>query len=281
MKPRLNQLFDLPFRAVLLRCLDEQRQPLPKTTATGFIRREGADLFLYTCWHVVTGYDRNNLKVSNRLPNRAFIEIRMQDAQSEMPGLTTIGGLQSITIPLYDFDKKPSTPLWLQDSRHIPHPDLNEICVFVPFWHDAVKIRLPGTVRCADLQLTDNAIFPSNTLLVPGDKLYLVGFPYGFSANGSEQPTPVVLTRYVASVNVTNRRREILLESAGAPGMSGGPVFVDRGEAITLFGLYTGLLYPDHVIEQNEKVTALGTCADLTFCLRGTLEMVETPSEFD
>jgi hypothetical protein len=278
MKPRLNQLFDLPFKAVLLQCLDETLQPLPKTTATGFIRRERNDLYLYTCWHVVTGYNKNDLKVL-RPPKRIFLQIQMQDAQSRSPGVTSIGGLQSVTVPLYDSVELPRKPLWLQDKRHIPHPDLNAINLYVPFWHDVVKICLPTTIRCSDLQITDNAIFPGNTLLVPGDKLYLVGFPYGFSAQGSEQPTPVVLTRYAASVNVTNRRREILLESAGAPGMSGGPVFVDRGEEISLFGLYTGLLYPDHVIEQNEMVTALGTCADLTFCLWGHLEMVEAPSE--
>ena len=30
--------------------------------------------------------------------------------------------------------------------------------------------------------------FPSNTLLTVGDKLYVVGFPYGFSAHGANQP---------------------------------------------------------------------------------------------
>lgn len=34
-----NQLFELPFKAALIRCLDEQRQPL--SYASGFIRREG------------------------------------------------------------------------------------------------------------------------------------------------------------------------------------------------------------------------------------------------
>ena len=70
-RPLFDQRFELPFKAVLIRCLDEHKRPL--NHASGFIRRESGRLFLYTCWHVVTGYDRNDLKVSNRLPDRAFL----------------------------------------------------------------------------------------------------------------------------------------------------------------------------------------------------------------
>ena len=279
MKPLLNQRLELPFKAVLIQCLDENRKLIPKTTATGFIRKENGESFIYTCWHVVTGYDRNELKVSNRLPNRAFLEVQMQDAQERAAGVTVIGGLQSVIVPLYDTSESPKRPLWLQDKRHIPHPDLNLIHIHVPFWHDAVKIKLPEGVRASELQIADNKVFPPDTLLAPGDKLYIVGFPYGYSSHGMSQPMSVVLTRFVASTRIENRQREVLLESAGAPGMSGGPVFVERNEAITLLGLYTGLIYPDHMVEQNEKVTALGTCSDLTLCWWGALEFVQTPTE--
>ena len=117
----------------------------------------------------------------------------------------------------------------------------------MPFWHDAVRIQLPDTVRVSDVQvLEQHDVFPSNTLLTAGDKLFVVGFPYGFSVRGAEQPTPIVLTRFVAATNVAGRHQEFLLESTGAPGMSGGPVFVERGQSIHLLGLYTGLIYPDH-----------------------------------
>lgn len=272
-----NQRLELGFKAVLLRCLDEQMKPI--TYGSGFIRREAGRLYLYTCWHVVTGYDKNDLKVKEP-PTRAFLSIEMQDANQPQPGVEVVGGIQSVVLPLYDTTTSPKMPTWLQDSRHIPHTDLNAINIFVPFWHDAVRIPLPDSVRVSELQVLDeNDVFPGNTLLTPGDKLYIVGYPYGYSAHGAKQPTPVVLTRFVAATKIKGRQREVLLESTGAPAMSGGPVFVERESSIHLLGLYTGLLYPDHVLEGNEKHTALGTCTDLCLHLYGHLSFVEIPAE--
>jgi len=280
MKPLLSQRHELPFKAVLLRCLDENRKPIPRATASGFIRRENGCEYLYTCWHVVTGYDRNDVRVTSSLPNRAFLEVHMQDAQAPTSAITVIGGLQSFTVPLYDDSSFPKKkPIWFQDDRHSPNPDLNSINLFVPFWHDAVRIAIPDGVRIAEVQRVDADVFPSDTMLVTGDKLYVVGFPYGFSTYGAQQPTPVVLTRFLASTSIGDRKQEILLESAGAPGMSGGPVLVERDSSIYLLGLYTGLIYPDHVIERNERVTALGTCSNMTLCWRGGLDLVKSPSE--
>lgn len=277
-EPLLNQRFELPFKAVLIRCLDEQYQPI--THASGFIRREGEKLFLYTCWHVVTGYDRNDLRIGNQLPNRAFLSIELQAVDKKQPGIEAIGGLQTLTIPLYNTEVSPREPLWLQDKRHIPHPDLNAVRLFVPFWYDAVRIELPNGLGVSDIQVIEEQnAFPSNTLLTVGDKLYVVGFPYGFSAHGANQPTPTVLTRFVAATRINGRHEEILLESTGAPGMSGGPVFVERDESIHLLGLYTGLLYPDHAIQKNEKYTALGTCSNMCLHLWGHLPLVRNPDE--
>ena len=276
--PLSFQRYQLPLKAVLLRCLDDQKRPL--CTASGFLRREGSDLFLYTCWHVVTGYDKNDLRVGHQLPNRIYLEINMQDAQTRQPGVTVIGGLQSIVVPLYDEAATPRKPLWFQDSRHIPNSDLNAIGLFVPFWHDAVKIKLPADVRVTDMQVIDESnVFPGNTNLIVGDKLYVVGYPYGFSAFGGEQPTPVVLTRHVAATLFGGRLQEALLDGAGAPSMSGGPVFVERDTSLHLLGMYTGLIYPDYAIEANEKVTALGTCSNLSLSLWGDLPLVQEPSE--
>lgn len=278
-----NQRFELPFKAVFLRVLDENHHPL--FPASGFIRNEGNDFFLYTCWHVVTGYDKNDLKVANSLPNRAFLEIVMKNVDQQEPGVEAIGGIQSLVIPLYDTSTTPKKPLWLQDKRHIPHPDLNSIGIYVPFWHDAVKICLPKCVNVSDtLVIEESNVLPQSTLLTCGDKLYVVGFPYGFSATGADSPTPVVLTRYIAATQFGaarsgRRHQEILLESIGAPGMSGGPVFVERDSGIHLIGLYTGLLYPDHVIQENEKHTALGTCSNMSLILCGYLPLVDQPSE--
>jgi hypothetical protein len=69
------------------------------------------------------------------------------------------------------------------------------------------------------------------------------------------------------------------LDSGGAPGMSGGPVFVERDDEIALLGVYTGIIYSDPVIERNEKTTALGSCANLSSCWRGRLPLVREPTD--
>jgi hypothetical protein len=250
---------------VQLRCLDEDGKPLRHASASGFIRIEDGVPFLYTCWHVVTGYDRNDLRVTNALPKRAFLEV--------------VAGPLSFTVPLYDESARPKKPLWYQDRAHLPHPDLNAIGLCVPSWHDAVKIPLSTNVKVSELQLVSNPVLASNAMLAPGDRIYVVGFPYGFGTGGLGLPTPVVLTRFVTATAVSGRPQEFLLDSGGAPGMSGGPVFVERGDEIALLGVYTGVIYSGPVIQRNEKVTALGSCANLSMCWRGSLPLVPEPTE--
>jgi trypsin-like peptidase len=280
-KPLLNQRYELSLKAVLLRCLDADQRLIRNANASGFIRRENGKLYLYTCWHVVTGHDPNDIKIGSKRPNRSFLQLEMQDSQQRQAGTIAIGGLQSLTIPLYDTSYSPHKPLWLQDDRHIPQTDLNAISIFVPFWHDAVKIALPPEVRISDLQVAeDDSAVPPDAFLTVGDKLYLVGYPYGFSIRGAEQPTPIVLTRFAASSIAGGMRQSILLDSAGAPGMSGGPVFLERDSSVRLFGIYTGAIFPDHVIERNEKTTALGTFANMMMCWwSNALPLVSEPSQ--
>jgi Trypsin-like peptidase domain len=268
----LQQRSELSFRSVQLRCLDAARKPLKHASASGFVRIEDGVPFLYTCWHVVTGYDRNDLRVRNALPQRAFLEVFVQDQPRQAAST-------SFTIPLYDESARPKKPLWYQDRAHLPHPDLNSIGLCVPSWHDAVKIPLSTEVRVSQSQLVANPVLASNTMLKPGDKIYIVGYPYGFSAGELRLPTSVVLTRFVAATAVSGRPQEFLLDSGGAPGMSGGPVFVERDNEIALLGVYTGVIYPDPVIERNAKVTALGSCANLSLCWRGSLPLVREPTE--
>jgi hypothetical protein len=232
---------ELGCRSVQLRCLDEGRKPLKHASASGFIRIEDGIAFLYTCWHVVTGYDPNDLRVTNALPKRALLEVFIQD--------------QSYIVPLYEGAARPKKPLWYQDRAHRPHPDLNAIGLYVPSWHDAVKIPLPADVSVSESQLVSDPVLSDNTMLTRGDKIYVVGFPYGVS-------TPVVLTRSVASTAIRGRPVEFLLDSGGAPGMSGGPVFVERDDDIALLGVYTGVIYP-----------ASGSCANLSSFWRGSLPL--------
>lgn len=278
--PLSKQRFLLPFVGVLLRCLDEQRNPLPNAFASGFIRREDGKLFLYTCWHVVTGYNPHDIRVGLELPKRRFLEVALQATEKRQEGVEVVGGIQSCIIPLYDQTTIPLRPHWLQDDTHIPHQDLNAIGLFVPFWHDAVKIELPQEIDVSDMQAVDETrFFKGNmSLLAPGDKCLVVGYPYGFSTFGPDQPTPVALTRFAASDRIVGRRQQFLLEGIGAPGMSGGPVYIERDENLWLIGIYTGSIYPDYAQRQNEKVTALGTVSNLSLMLWGHLPFVLTPS---
>ena len=275
----LQQRSELSFRSVQLRCLDEGRKPLKHASASGFVRIEDGDLFLYTCWHVVTGYDRNALRVTNALPKRAFLEVFVRDHEPHTEDTSDVGGSLSFTIPLYDESARPKKPLWYQDRAHLPHPDLNAIGICVPSWHDAVKIPLPPDSKVPAMQVVSNPVLASSTMPALGDKIHVVGFPYGFSTGGRPLPTPVVLTRFVTATAVTGRPREFLLDSGGAPGMSGGPVFVEREGDIALLGIYTGVVYPYPVVEPDEKAAPLGSCANLSLCWRGSLPLVREPNE--
>ena len=57
----------LAMKAVQVRPLDEHGAPIAvrggAKTASGFIRRDATGLFLYVCWHTVSGLDRNDLRI--------------------------------------------------------------------------------------------------------------------------------------------------------------------------------------------------------------------------
>jgi len=246
-------------KAVHIQCLDENRDPVPGAYASGFIVESNGSRYLYTCWHVVTGFNMHDIRIGKSVPNRRFIEMNFQGFDTTHPNVHKIGGNQSLTLPLYDEN---NAPLWNQNKQDIPHPYLNAINLHVPSWHDAVKILLPQTLSLSDMQvIKERDIFQSFPMV--GEKVFLVGYPYGYSALGMEQPTAIVLVRFVAANHIKDRKSEALVDGPGAPGMSGGPVFVERDNALHLMGIYTGLIYPDHVVQKNEKYTALGTVCNL------------------
>jgi hypothetical protein len=251
----------VPLKAVQIQILDAQKTAIKN--ASGFIVKELESLFLYTCWHVVTGFNMHDLRVGLEPPKGIFLKVNLQNAEEQQPGVVAIGGSQSLIIDLYDKVDLPRKPVWFQDKQDVPNIDLNAINLQIPFWHDAIKIPLPPTISVSDLQIvSEDDLWHS--LVFAGDKLLISGYPYGYSASGIQQPTPVVLTRFVAATRIENRQREILIDGPGAPGMSGAPVFIEFNNKLFLFGIYTGAIFPDHVIGQNERTTALGTCCDMT-----------------
>jgi hypothetical protein len=127
-----------------------------------------------------------------------------------------------------------------------------------------------------DLQIDDSQFIAASQCWIHGAEIgaqvFVVGFPYGYSSLGMEQPTPIVLTQHVASTRINgDREMDILLDRPGAAGMSGGPVFVHRQDGAYLVGIYTGIIFPDHVLnrDERERVTALGTCSVIGLCWRG------------
>jgi hypothetical protein len=269
----------LQYTAVLVRCLDVEMRPIQDAVASAFLRCEGGRVFLYTCWHVVTGLDPATCIVQSPNMPRRFLQVTFQQRVPISESGHTIGGKQEMITPLYESEIALLRPVWYQDSVSKPHVELNALGLELPLLHDLVKIELKVSADdLASFQLiNDSFLLPGGLLdrVVVGEKCFVVGFPYGFSALGEEQPTAIALTRFVASAYLAPRRRTLLMESFGAPGMSGGPVFVERtaGNHIGsfLFGVYTGLVYPDHRNSPRDRNTALGTVADLS-------EMFATPS---
>jgi hypothetical protein len=261
--------FHLPLRAVRLQCLDERMQELvPDAVASGFLMIDRAGVtYLYTGWHVVTGFDSRDLQWMPLPPppKRCFVRIDMQDSQQRNPSVTVIGGRQTIEVPLYAADGR---SLWEQDYMHLPHADLNPQGLRVPFWIDAVRLRLPTGVRTSEVQvLQDPDDIALGTMLLPGEPVYMVGFPYGYSTQGLDSPTPIVLVRHVAAINPAGRALDFLLDGAGAEGMSGGPVFVQREQRLRLVGVYSGAIYPKRSIvrsRERDVATSLGICSALS-----------------
>jgi hypothetical protein len=284
LRPLGLQRFCLPLLGVRLECLDRNLHAIRGTVASGFVRKEGGQFFLYTCWHVVTGIDPHHVVVPPEHPNRRFLQVLLQAADKSHPGLVRIGGAQSHIVPLYAdpiATSIPLEPLWYQDARHIPNRYLNLAGLFVPSRNDIVKIRLPDGLCLSGSQVvdTESEMPLSAELPAPGDKCLIVGYPYGFSAAGMAQPTPVVFTRFIASNHIAGPRRfEFFLDGFGAPSMSGGPVFVERGERLYLLGVYSGDIYPDHELHTREKTTALGTVADIRLIVWHPAELSRTPT---
>lgn len=278
--PMPTQRMKLPFCGVLLQCLDGTQNPIDGAFASGFIRQENDINYLYTCWHVVTGLDPNDVRIAPGTHDRQYLKIAFQGVRRE-PGMEAIGGNQTAIIPLYDHSITPRKPRWHQDSDHLPHPILNDAGIFVPYWHDLIKLELPSNLTISIIQIIgeDRTVTTANMDIGVGTKCLIVGFPYGFSSAGERQPTPIVLTRFIAG-EFHQRIMIKLLESIGSPGMSGGPVFLETAESLLLVGIYTGLIYPGHLGRVREQATAIGTFCDLRLLFRpnSPLQLTDSPS---
>jgi hypothetical protein len=274
----------MPFKCVRIEILDQGGGPVmlaPENgkgggpaVASGFLLRDEGATYLYTCWHVVTGISLTNpvLPGASVMQRRSRLKVSMQANDFKMGGaVVTTGGTETFEIDLYDTSGQSQGPLWEQDEQSNPNANLAMANLNEPFWHDIVRIRLPDEVKTSTIQnLAPQDVWPH--MIAPGDPLLLVGYPYGYSAK-LLSPTPIVLKRNVAAIQRDSPRREILIDGVGAAGMSGGPVFCEHEDRLYLFGVYTGIIYPDAAEGVSpERTTALGTVCQMNL-LYGALKL--------
>ncbi len=266
-EPLFFQRSMLSHKAVMIHCLDDDGNEIEGAYASGVILKEQGELFLYTCWHVATGFDMHQMPMLYKAPNRRKLRISLQNAAEQPTGgavrAFVVHGLRTFDVPLYKSVGGNNVPLWHQDSVD-RSTNLDSVKVVVPNRYDAVRIPLPG-FDTTPMHIVEEANL-NKSLIFPGDRIYIVGFPHKFSTRGEDQPIPVVLTRFVAGTQIKNRIGEFLLDGIGAPGMSGGPAFIERDDQLFLVGLYKGTIYTAGEANKNENIGALGACVDMSTC---------------
>ena len=80
-----SQRFHLSVIGVRIECLDRLKQPPPGNVASGFLRSERDKVFLYTCWHVLTGLDPHHIELGYTLPERRYVRISIQGCRQAAP----------------------------------------------------------------------------------------------------------------------------------------------------------------------------------------------------
>lgn len=265
----------LPHKAVIIHCLNKKGEPLDSRYASGFILAEQDGLYLYTCWHVITGINMHNLRSPVYNLERMSLRISLQKAEECQTGSKlrafVVDGLSNIDIPLYEKNHEGYySPLWHQEPVstrlvYLTNEEQEKIEIHVPNRLDAIKIRLPDTFQTSDIHINKQEDLWKN-LVFPGERVYIVGYPYKFSSRGANQPLAIVLTRFIAGVSIEGRLGEILLDGTGASGMSGSPVFVEKDDNIYLLGLYAGIIYTSSEDNKDNSVGALGTCVNMSIC---------------
>ena len=272
---RMNQArqrrMGIPHKCVRLAALDQCGKPVQKDggqrVATGFLLRHSDGLYLYTCWHFVTGLDWHTpvLPVVGTQRTCSLV-MTIQDAVPESAsGMEGIGGRRDMPIPLYDTSTTPWHPLWEQERS--TRSDTGTECdgLYVPHSFDVVRIRLPESGPFLSEQL--QAFCEQNIwrdLVATGDKVRIAGFPYGFQSR-IEHTQGLVFTRHAAQMGFSHQRDGAYLDAPCAPGVSGGPVLMEMGDHIFLVGIYTGSRFPDGA--NGNRNTALGTYCPLSLTM--------------
>lgn len=265
-------------KCVRLAALDEHLQPVVKRdaqnvgpkVATGFLMRHEDGLYLYTCWHVVTGFDSFRTPALPPVgPQRVrHLKVALQDANPAGGKMEGIGGDREVTLALYQSLDPSAAPCWEQyrESRRVP--EIESVGLRVPLHYDVVRLKIPDNSQFFSTMQVFSPTSLWRDYVAPGDMLFVAGFPYGF--RGLQQHTQgVLLTRFAAQAAVGGQDDGPFLNSPCAHGMSGGPVLIEMGDHLFLAGVYTGSRNPDGPAKSPDQAAALGTFAPLASLLCG------------
>ena len=76
------QRSSLSNKAVIIECLNNDGELIKDANASGFILREKDGLYLYTCWHVVTGLNMHELPVKENKLERMTLRVSHQKSET-------------------------------------------------------------------------------------------------------------------------------------------------------------------------------------------------------
>lgn len=167
-------------------------------TATAFTYLTDGTVYLITNWHVVSGLHAqtgNVLHTTKGVPNRLVIMFYKK---------AELGRWTSLSLTLY----QNRTPVWLE------HPTLGRRVDVV-----ALPVRIPESATCNPANEQSDDSFD----LLPGQDVFILGFPEGFSGGGR---LPIWKRGSLATepdVDV-NGLPKFLVDTATRRGMSGAPV---------------------------------------------------------
>jgi len=182
--------FKTTYKAVQLNCLDPDRNAIDGAYGTGVIVEEESGVWLYTCWHLITGFDPARIKIPPETTIRAFLLLRLMSIENDPDSIRQTGDTQIEIVPLY-LDDECKIPAWKQDAEDTPHADLNAAGLKVPKHHDSAKLKVSSKFAKSGLQtVVDTGRWPYTSEI--GSPLIVVGYPYGYSTTESLRPACLV-----------------------------------------------------------------------------------------
>ena len=169
-------------------------------SGTGFVVQSGANRYVATNWHMVTGRDPstgNPLSPNGRIPNRLAV-------WHHIKGKLGTWGRRFVTL---------DPPPWLE------HPVFGQRADVVAL---PLEIDDEAQVYPLDLNLADTDLIVS-----PSEPVSIIGFPFGLSSGGR---FPIWKTGHLASdLDLDyNDLPVFLIDATTRSGMSGSPVVARR-----------------------------------------------------